>query len=56
MATTKCRQCAQSVEMDAQTCPHCGVSNPARVPTALWIKIVIFLALVAAPVVFLQFR
>ena len=53
---TTCRQCRQGVAADAETCPHCGVSNPARAPMALWIKIVIFLALVAAPVVFLQLR
>ena len=30
MAIMKCRECGNKVSSEAATCPHCGVSNPAK--------------------------
>jgi len=30
MALTQCRECQKEISTEAQTCPHCGVSFPAR--------------------------
>ena len=52
MAITKCRQCRQDVSTEAQTCPHCGTASPGKAPVARWIKVVVFLLIVVAPIVF----
>ena len=34
MALMPCRECSQQVSTEARACPHCGVPDPARQPSA----------------------
>ena len=33
MALATCRECSREVSTEADSCPHCGVPDPARAPT-----------------------
>jgi tetratricopeptide (TPR) repeat protein/ribosomal protein L40E len=35
MALKSCRKCGASISTEAQACPHCGVTEPTKEPTAL---------------------
>lgn len=48
MALVSCRECGKRVSDEAQTCPHCGITNPAPPPTPpsatrgyVWIAIIV---------------